>query len=77
MYNLFFAACRQKCRDDVNGKCNGPSTLYLLRLFSNPLYTGGHCYCYMLNEPICHLKGVGSILSLLLNFNGKSCKQTQ
>ena len=37
----------------------------------NPLYTGGLCHCYMLDESICHFRGVGSILSLLLYFQWK------
>ena len=40
------------------------------------LYTGGLFNCYMLDESICHFRGVGSILSLLLYFDGKSCQQT-
>ena len=32
----------------------------------NPLYTGGLFHCYMLDESICHFRGVWSILSLLL-----------
>ena len=30
-----------------------------------PLYTGGLFHCYMLDEPICHYRGVRSFLSLL------------
>ena len=30
------------------------------------LYTGGLFHCHMLDESICHFRGVGSILSLLL-----------
>ena len=32
------------------------------------LYTDGLFHCYMLDESICHLRGVGSILSLLFYF---------
>ena len=39
----------------------------------NPLYIGGIFHCYMLDESDCHFRGVGSILSLLFYFNGKSC----
>ena len=31
----------------------------------NTLYTGGLFHCYMLDKSICHLRVVGSILSLL------------
>ena len=33
----------------------------------NPLYNGKlfHCYMLMLDEPICHFRGIGTILSLL------------
>ena len=34
----------------------------------NPLYTDRLLHCYMLDESICHFKGVGSILSFLLYF---------
>ena len=34
----------------------------------NLLYTGRLFHYYMLDEPICHFKGVGSILSLLCYF---------
>ena len=36
----------------------------------NPLYTGGLFHCYMLDESICHFRGVRSILSLSI-FDGK------
>ena len=39
---------------------------------SNPLYTGGLFHCYMLDESICHIRDVGSILSLLYYFSWKS-----
>ena len=39
----------------------------------NPLYTGILFQCYMLNKSICHFRGVGSTLSLLFYFDGKSC----
>ena len=29
----------------------------------NPLYSSGLFHCYMLDESICHFRGVGSILS--------------
>ena len=38
---------------------------------SYPLYTGGHFHCYMLDESICHFRGVGSVLSLLCYFRLK------
>ena len=41
--------------------------------YSNPLYTGRLFHCYILDESICHFNGVGSILSLLFYFDGKSC----
>ena len=31
----------------------------------NPLYTGGLFHCYILDESICHFRGVRSIFSLL------------
>ena len=34
----------------------------------NPLYTGGLFHCYMLDESICHFRGVGSVLLLLFYF---------
>ena len=34
----------------------------------NPLYTGGLFHCYMLDESICHFRGVGSILLLSFSF---------
>ena len=34
----------------------------------NPVCTGGLFHCYMVDEPICHVRGVGSILSQPLNF---------
>ena len=33
---------------------------------ANPLYTGGVFHCHMLDEYICQLRGVGSILLLLV-----------
>ena len=39
----------------------------------NLLYTCGLFHCYMLDKSICHFRGVGSILSLLFFFDGKSC----
>ena len=42
--------------------------LHELYLSFNPLYTGGVFHCYMSDESIFHLKGVGSILSLLFCF---------
>ena len=39
----------------------------------NPLYTGRLFHYYMFDESICHYRGVGSILSLLFYFEGKSC----
>ena len=37
------------------------------RIF-DPLYTGGLFHCHMLDESICHFRGVGTILSLLFFF---------
>ena len=34
----------------------------------NPLYTGRLFHCYMLDESICHFRGVRSILLLLFYF---------
>ena len=34
----------------------------------NPLYTGRLFHCYMLEESICHFRGVRSTLSLLFYF---------
>ena len=34
--------------------------------YINPLYTGGLFHRYMLDESICHFRGVGSILSMFL-----------
>ena len=34
----------------------------------NPLYTGVHFHCYMLNKSICHFRDVGSILLLSFYF---------
>ena len=36
--------------------------------FINPLYTGGLFHCYLLDESICHFRGVRSILSLEFYF---------
>ena len=52
------------------------SGLALLAIASasfNPLYIGGLFHCYMLDESICHFRAVGSILALLVIFDGKSC----
>ena len=35
--------------------------------YFNPLYTDGLFHCFMLDESICHFRGVGSILALLLH----------
>ena len=40
----------------------------LIDLWFNPLYTVGLFHCCMLDESIRHLRGVGSILSLLFYF---------
>ena len=37
----------------------------------NSLYTGGLFHCYILDESICHVRGIGSILSLLFYFHWK------
>ena len=34
----------------------------------NPLYTGGLFHCYMVDESICHFRGVRSLLLLLFYF---------
>ena len=34
---------------------------------ADPLHTGGLLHCYMLDKSICHFRGVGSILLLLLS----------
>ena len=47
-------------KDRVASQCT--FTIYL-----NPQYTDGLFHCYMLDETICHLRVVGSILSLLFN----------
>ena len=39
----------------------------------NPLYTGRLFHCYMLDESICHLRGVRSTLWLYSIFDGKIC----
>ena len=41
-------------------------------LLINPLYTGGLFDCCMLDESICHFRGIGSILSLLFYFLWKT-----
>ena len=35
------------------------------------MYTSGLFHCYMLDKPICHFRGVRSILSLLFYFGWK------
>ena len=37
----------------------------------NPLYTGRLFHCYMLDESICHFRGVRSILPFLFYFDRK------
>ena len=39
----------------------------------NPLYTGRLFDCQMLDESICHFRGVRSILSLEFSFGSKHC----
>ena len=39
----------------------------------NPLFTGRCFHCYMLDESICHLRGVKLTLSLYSIFDEKSC----
>ena len=34
----------------------------------NPLYTGGLFHCYILDEPVCYVRGVRSILVLSFYF---------
>ena len=52
----------------LRGELSSPVTgLVVLLPFSkglalNPLYTSGVYHCHVLNESICHLMGVGSIL---------------
>ena len=51
--------------------------VWLLSLL-NPLYIGGLFQCYMLDRSICHLRGVMSILSLILflmeNYDSIYCR---
>ena len=37
----------------------------------NPLYTGGHFRCYMLDKSICYFRDVGSIFLPLFYFRWK------
>ena len=37
----------------------------------NPFYSGSLFRCYMLDESVCHFRGVGSILLLLFYFGWK------
>ena len=45
--------------------------------FLRPIYTGGLFHIFLLDEFICHFRGVGSILSLQFYaiFDGKFCQQ--
>ena len=43
--------------------------LHAVLLFK-PLYNGGLIQCYVLDESVCHFRGVGSIPWLLLYFFG-------
>ena len=45
--------------------------LRVLQFTINPLYTGGHFQCYLLD--ICHLRGVRSISHFYSIFDGNSC----
>ena len=36
--------------------------------YFNPMYTGRLFHCHMLDESICHCRGIGSMLSLLFYF---------
>ena len=45
--------------------CNKPIFVVGNSVF-NPLYTGGLFQCYMLDEFICHCRGVRSILGATL-----------
>ena len=47
----------------VYARQNNMSPVLLTR---NPLYNGALFHCYMLDEFICHIRSVGSTLSLLL-----------
>ena len=49
--------------DSVSLSCLLPDSKLL-----NPLYTGELFHCYMLDELICHFRGVRSIVLLLFNF---------
>ena len=49
------------------------------RVLINPFYTGRLFHCFMLDESICHFRGVGSILSLIVellmeNPDSKQCR---
>ena len=48
-----------------NGKT---ATSESVSIYVNPLYTDGLFHYYMLDESICHLRGVKSILSLLFYY---------
>ena len=45
--------------------------LFIVSADPNPKYTGKFCHCYMLDESICHFRGVGSIL---VNPVSKHCR---
>ena len=38
----------------------------------NPLYTGGLFHCYILDEAICHFRGVGYFFRFYSIIDGKS-----
>ena len=47
--------------------------LLMLINYLNPLCSGVFFHCYMLDECNYHFRGEGSILSLLIFSDGKSC----
>ena len=53
--------------NEANGyKIQGKNSALFTFVFSifNPLHTGRHVHCYILDESICHFRSVGTILSL-------------
>ena len=43
-------------------------TAFYAIILINPLYTGEFFHIYVLNKTVCHFRGVGFILSLLIYF---------
>ena len=67
----------------INTVIQYPATLTLTTLTKgcednrfNPLYSSGLSYSYIMDESICHFRGVGSIYRFYSISNGKSCQQT-